>query len=119
MISISPTSELWYSKISGLSENLTLFAYIPTIIISIMPALTVLISFQRATLVTFKETKPITFATIIEVTVIILTLFVSIEIIDLTGIIASMIAFILGRLCAVIYLKFPFADVKNKKIYIP
>jgi len=119
LISLTPASNFWFSKVSGLTKELSSFAHIPTIIISIMPALTVLISFQRATLVSFKNTRPITFATIIEVTVIIFTLFVSVEIIDLTGIIASMIAFILGRLCAVIYLKFPFADVKNKKIYIP
>ncbi|MCB9249914.1 MAG: hypothetical protein H6613_15850 [Ignavibacteriales bacterium] len=113
IIALTPISKIWFSNISGLSDLLTDFVKIPVIIIAIMPALTVLISFQRSLLVTFKNTTPITFATIIEVSVIILTLFVSIKIFDLTGVTSAMIAFILGRICAVVYLSFPFNKITN------
>lgn len=114
IIAITPISDFWFSKVSGLTDDLSAFSKLPTIIISIMPALTVLISFQRATLVSFKNTTPITFATIIEVSIILVTLFISIKIYDLTGITASMIAFIVGRMFAVSYLMFPFNKVKEK-----
>ncbi|MCB0747245.1 MAG: hypothetical protein KDC90_07255, partial [Ignavibacteriae bacterium] len=113
IIALTPISKIWFSNISGLSDLLTDFVKIPVIIIAIMPALTVLISFQRSLLVTFKNTTPITFATIIEVSIIILTLFVSIKIFDLTGVTSAMIAFILGRICAVVYLSFPFNKITN------
>jgi hypothetical protein len=119
IIAITPISDFWFSKVSGLTDDLSSFSKIPTIIISIMPALTVLISFQRATLVSFKNTTPITFATIIEVSIILMTLFISIKIYDLTGITASMIAFIVGRIFAVSYLMFPFNKVKEKFISTP
>lgn len=114
IIAVTPISYLWFNSVSGLSNELSNFSKLPTIIISIMPALTVLISIQRAILVSFKNTSPITYATIIEVSIIILTLFVSIKMFDLTGIVASVIGFILGRICAVTYLMFPFNKIKMK-----
>ncbi len=114
IIALTPASGIWFSNISGLSETLTNFVKIPVIIISIMPALTVFISFQRATLVSVKVTSPVTLATVIEVAVIILTLFVSIKFFDLTGVTAAMIAFIFGRFCSIFYLSFPFNKIKNK-----
>ncbi len=113
IIAITPLSVIWFNNISGLSDTLTEFVHIPVIIISIMPALTVLISFQRALLVTFKNTSPITFATIIEVSIIILTLFISIKYFDLDGATSAMLSFIVGRICAVVYLSFPFNKIKN------
>ncbi|MFZ1291523.1 MAG: hypothetical protein WAR79_15615 [Melioribacteraceae bacterium] len=115
-IAITPISYFWFSTVSGLSKELSTFSVFPTIIISIMPAFTVLISLQRAFLVAFKNTTPITLATIIEVTVIIVSLFVSIKIFDLTGITSSMIAFIVGRICAVVFLQIPYNRIKNKLI---
>ncbi|MCB0729692.1 MAG: hypothetical protein KDC88_01560 [Ignavibacteriae bacterium] len=114
IIAVTPISYLWFNSVSGLSNELSNFSKLPTIIISIMPALTVLISIQRAILVSFKNTSPITYATIIEVSIIILTLFVSIKMFDFTGIVASVIGFILGRICAVTYLMFPFNKIKMK-----
>ncbi|MCB0752108.1 MAG: hypothetical protein KDC52_11585, partial [Ignavibacteriae bacterium] len=114
IIAVTPISYLWFNSVSGLLNELSNFSKLPTIIISIMPALTVLISIQRAILVSFKNTSPITYATIIEVSIIILTLFVSIKMFDLTGIVASVIGFILGRICAVTYLMFPFNKIKMK-----
>lgn len=113
-ISLTPASYFWFNTVSGLSIELSNFSKIPTIIISMMPAFTVLISLQRAILVVYKNTTPITFATIIEVTVIIVTLFVSIKIFNLTGITSAMLSFIFGRICAVSFLMFPFNQIKAK-----
>lgn len=112
-ISLTPLSFVWYYYVSGLSIELTNFAKIPTMIISLMPGLTVLIAFQRGILVGFRNTKPITFATSIEVLGIILILYIMIKGFFMIGAIAAMSAFIIGRLSANIYL-FPYVKSTTK-----
>lgn len=115
-IAITPLSGFWFRVISGLSDELSNFSITPTIIISIMPALTVLIAFQRSILVKFKSTKPITLATIMEVSLIILSLFICIGVFDMVGVVAAMISFVIGRILAVSFLHFPFSKI-TKKFY--
>lgn len=112
-ISLTSLSFVWYYYVSGLSIELTNFAKIPTMIISFMPGLTVLIAFQRGILVGFRNTKPITFATSIEVLGIILILYIMIKGFFMIGAIAAMAAFIIGRLSANIYL-FPYVKSTTK-----
>lgn len=116
MISLTPLSYIWYYNISGLSIELTEFARIPSIIISLMPGLTVLIAFQRGVLVGFRNTKPITFATSIEVLGIILILYIMIKGFFIIGAVAAMVAFIVGRLSANIYL-FPYVRRTTKGFF--
>lgn len=115
-IAITPLSGFWFRVVSGLSDELSNFSITPTIIISIMPALTVLIAFQRSILVKFKSTKPITLATIMEVSLIILSLFICIGVFDMVGVVAAMISFVIGRILAVSFLHFPFSKI-TKKFY--
>ena len=107
---------MWFHDVSGLSNELTEFALIPLIIISIMPALSVLLSFQRSILVGSKKTSQITPATAIEVIGILIVLYLCITGFDLVGAVAAMIAFIVGRLGAILYL-FPHY-IKIAKEYI-
>lgn len=111
IIAFSPLSDIWFNKVSGLSEDLTQFARIPLMIMGIFPMLTVLISFQRALLVDAKRTKPITFATITEFTGIIIILFICVKLLSVVGVIAATIAFVFGRLCANVYLTDPVLKV--------
>ncbi len=116
IISISPLSELWFRDVSGLSAELTRFALLPLIIISIMPALTVTVSFQRSILVAFKNTSPITPATAIEVIGILIVLYLCINGFNLVGAVAAMVAFIIGRLGAILYLSPPYSKVAKQYI---
>jgi progressive ankylosis protein len=111
IIAFSPLSDIWFNKVSGLSEDLTQFARIPLMIMGIFPMLTVLISFQRALLVDAKRTKPITFATVTEFTGIIIVLFICVKLLSVIGVIAATIAFVFGRLCANAYLTGPVLKV--------
>lgn len=111
IVAFSPLADIWFNKVSGLSEELTHFARTPLMIMSIFPVLTVLISFQRALLVDAKRTKPITFATITEFTGIIVVLLISVKLLDVVGVIAATAAFVLGRICADIYLTKPVRKV--------
>ena len=111
IIAFTPLSDIWFNKVSGLSADLTKFARIPLMIMGVFPMLTVLISFQRAMLVDAKKTKPVTFATIIEFTGIIIVLWVCVKLLSVVGVIAATIAFVFGRLCANTYLTGPVMKV--------
>ncbi|MCF8243096.1 MAG: hypothetical protein K9J16_17095 [Melioribacteraceae bacterium] len=108
LIAFTPLSQIWFEDVSGLTAELSTFAHLPLMILTIIPGLTVLINFQRAMLVTAKNTKPITFATAAEVSGIILVLLILINGFNYIGAVAAATAFVLGRLSANVYLHKPF-----------
>jgi Na+-driven multidrug efflux pump len=115
LIAFTPLSKIWFSNVSGLNNTLTDFALIPLMIMSFFPALTVLISFQRAVLVMSKETKQITYGTAIEFIGIIIVVAVCIKYLSFVGAISATIAFVFGRLAACGYL-FPQTIFSIKKL---
>lgn len=116
LIAFTPLSDLWLSGISGLSEQLSEFSELPLRIIFIMPGLTFWISYQRAVMVNSGNTKPITFATLIEAAGIILVLLILINYFNFIGVVAAMTAFIIGRLGANFYLSIPFNFIIRQKL---
>lgn len=114
-IAFTPLSQLWYGGVSGLSPELTEFAKTPTMIMTLMPGLTFLISFQRGILVNTRNTNPIKWATTIEVIGIIIVIFTLTHVFDAVGAVAAAASFILGRLCANAYLFPPFFKSLNQK----
>lgn len=115
IIAWTPLSTLWYSHVSGLSSELTAFAVPPTRIMAIMPALTLLIAFQRALLVHSKTTRPVTWASLLEVSCVVVILTVCIFLLDLTGVIAAALALLFGRLCANTALGVSISRVSRKR----
>ncbi len=113
IIAFTPISTFWFSTVSGLTKELTEFAKVPLMIIILMPVMTVIINFQRGTLVSSKITKPITYATIMEVVGILFALFIAIGFFDAVGVVAAMIAYTFGRLLANIYLIPPLQRVSS------
>jgi len=113
-VAFTPLSFLWFHKVSGLSLELTRFANLPTKIVSIMPGLVVLLSFQRALLVNNRKTKPITVATVIEVVTIITILPFTIDFFGIVGAVAAAMALIIGRFLANSYLVIPVLQVLKK-----
>ena len=114
IIAFTPISTFWFSTVSGLTNELTEFAKVPLMIIILMPVMTVIINFQRGTLVSSKITKPITYATIMEVVGILFALFIAISFFDAVGVVAAMIAYTFGRLLANIYLIPPLKKASVK-----
>ncbi len=98
LIGFTPLASLWFGTLSGLGPELTGFAIIPTRILAPLPALSVLLSYQRAILVKGHRTQPITVGTLIEVGAILMLLLALIEGFDLVGVVAAVTAFGLGRL---------------------
>jgi len=103
-IAYSPLSFLWFYDVSGLSFELTEFAIPPLKILVFLPALSVLLSFQRALLVNARTTKVITSATAIEVVGIAIVLWIAIQHFNTIGVMAAVTAIVLGRICANILL---------------
>ncbi len=71
VIAWTPLSQVWFERVSGLSPELAQFAVTPTRVLVFIPALTVLLSFQRAVLVNSRATGHVTWATVIEVGVVV------------------------------------------------
>jgi hypothetical protein len=104
LIAFTPASQVWFQKISGLSPALAGFANLPTRILVLIPALSVILSMQRGVLVAFKKTKPITVATMIEVVCIFGVLALTLRVLDLVGVMGAALALLCGRTLANLYL---------------
>ena len=104
LFAFSPLAEFWFITVSGLSTSLSDFARLPLMIMFFFPALTVLISIQRGILVSDKNTKPVTIATAIEFSFIVIALLILITYLNLVGAVAATIAFVIGRIASNLYL---------------
>ena len=104
IIAFSRLSTLWFHEVSNLSVELTHISLLPTQIFTLLPALTVLLSFQRSLLVHSRDTAPITQATAIEVVCVFGILTIGIHGLDLPGVVAAALATVLGRMLANLWL---------------
>ena len=104
LIAWTPLSHIWFRTISGLTEELAVFALAPTRIQTFLPGLAALLSFQRAILVVRGTTNAITIATIIEVVGVVVVLWVAISHLDAVGAVAAAAALLIGRIGANLYL---------------
>ncbi len=104
LIAFTPLAQIWFIKVSGLTTELADLAYLPLKILLVLPAMSILLSFQRSTLVNANNTRPISIATGIELIMIILVLLICIAYFDMVGVIAASIAYIIGKGASNIYL---------------
>ncbi len=69
-IAVTPAAHLWFQTVSGLPSELVKLAIVPAAILSIVPGLSALVSWQRGLLVHFNSTATITRSVVINVTVL-------------------------------------------------
>ncbi len=113
LIAFTPLSGLWFEGVSGLSPELAAFALLPTRIVAIQPALSVLLSLQRAILVHARRTGPITAATVVEVAGIATFLLLAVNGWGMIGAVAAAWAFLVGRCGGNLLLLGPCAAVRR------
>lgn len=113
LVAFTPLAGVWFEGVSGLSPELAAFAILPTRIIAIQPALSVLLSLQRAILVHGRRTAPITWATVAEVGGIALFLLLAVKGWAMVGAVAAAWAFLVGRCGGNILLLGPCAEVRR------
>ena len=104
LIAFTPLATVWFSTISGLSAELSALAIVPTRVLVPLPAISVLLSFQRAILIQGRQTHPITVATAIEVAVIAILFIAGAWGLGLVGVTAAFAAFVGGRTASNLYL---------------
>ena len=103
-LAFTPLADLWFINVSGLSLELADMSYLPLKIMILLPAMTVLLNFQRSSLIVNGTTGPISKATAVELIGIIVVLFICVVFLNLTGVVAASIAFIAGKGLSNIYL---------------
>jgi progressive ankylosis protein len=104
LVAFTPLSDVYFVTISGLTPELARFALTPTRIIVLLPALSVLLSLQRAILVESRRTERITVASAIEVATVAVTFITLGWGLDFVGVTAAFSAFFAGRLMSNAYL---------------
>lgn len=104
LLALTPLSRLWFQGVAGLSPQLASFAVLPVAILAVQPALTVVLSYQRATLVVSRSTRPITWATALEVGGIVLVILSLTHLAGWVGATAAACALVAGRAASGLYL---------------
>ena len=104
LIALTPLSTVWLQTVSGLTPELAEFARLPLRILVIMPALSVLLSLQRSLLVARWATEPITWASVLEVTGVLVVLLLTVVVGGWVGATAAAAAYVVGRVAANVYL---------------
>ncbi len=104
LVAFTPLSDVWFMGISGLPRELAAFASTPTALLVPLPALSVLLSLQRAILVQNRRTRPITVASAVEVGAVAVGFVTLGWGIGLVGATAAFGAFLLGRTAGNLYL---------------
>ncbi len=104
LIAFTPLADLWFINVSGLTEELAVLSYLPLQIMILLPALTVLLNFQRSLLVVNGTTGPISKATAVELIAIIIVLLLCVVFLDMTGVVAASVAFVTGKGLSTLYL---------------
>ncbi|HBE41708.1 MAG TPA: hypothetical protein DDW27_10990 [Bacteroidales bacterium] len=104
ILAFTPLADLWFVKVSGLTKELADLSYLPLKIMVLLPALTVLLNFQRSLLVINGTTGPISVATAAELAGIIVVLLVCVVFLNIIGVVAAAIAFTVGKAISTLYL---------------
>jgi len=104
VLAFTPLAELWFVNVSGLSSDLAALSYLPLKIMILLPALTVLLNFQRSLLIVNGTTTPISVATAIELTGIIIVLLICVVFLGLPGVIAASLSYVIGKGLSNIYM---------------
>jgi hypothetical protein len=104
LVAFTPLSRVWFGTVSGLSPELTAFALRPAQLIVPLPALSVLLSLQRAVLVEGRLTRHITVASALEVAMVALSFVTFAHALGAVGATAAFGAFLVGRAASNSYL---------------
>lgn len=99
-ITASPLLDLVYGGIYGLNADLVQFARIPTMLLTVLPAVAVLYSLQRSVLIAAHRTLVVTVSTVLELVTICLVMILAINVTPWTGAIAAALAMSVGRVAA-------------------
>jgi hypothetical protein len=108
-LAFTPLAGVWLQGVAGLDVSLATLARAPLGILFAMPALEVLLSWQRSLLVVDHRTALVTAGTAVEIACIVVVLAVGVGVLDLVGVVASAFAILLARVAANAFLRWRLA----------
>ena len=118
-IAFTPLAGVWFHRVSGLSAALTEFAVLPLQIMSVLPAFSVLLAFERGVLVHAHRNATITVATLMELATIATTLAIGILMFDIVGAVAAAMAIVLARTVGTAWLLAPCRGALRDRSALP
>jgi low affinity Fe/Cu permease len=104
LVTLTPLAALWFTGVAGLPADLAAMARVSAAILVLVPALTVLTSWQRGVLVHFSRTGAITVATAINIAVLLLVVLVGVRVLPWPGAVTAALALSASLLAEVAYL---------------
>jgi progressive ankylosis protein len=107
LVAFTPLAGIWFELVSGLPPELAAAAVLPARLVVPLPAMAVLLAFQQAVLVQDRGTRPITYASGLEVVSIALLFLLFGRGAGMSGVSAAMLALVGGRLVGNLYLMVP------------
>lgn len=116
LIALTPIAQLWLSRVAGLTSELVAFSWLPLIIMALLPAGSVISSFQRGVLMEGKLTRPVSTATIVEALSIFSLLSLLLVYSQWSGALCAAFAYVLGRLIAVLWMIYPCRLVVRREL---
>ena len=119
VIAFTPLAGVWFQTVSGLSKELVELSVRPLRLFSLIPFFSVLLAFQRSILVFGRDTRPVTVATLIELTAIVGFLFLNIRVLNLVGVVGAVLALFGGRLLGNTAMMFDHSKDKSDRISRP
>lgn len=104
VVTLTPLANLWFTGVAGLPADLAALARAPAALLVLVPALTVLTSWQRGVLVFFSRTGAITVATAINIVVLLVVVLGGVNVLPWPGVVTAALALTASLLAEVAYL---------------
>jgi hypothetical protein len=104
LVTLTPLANLWFTGVAGLPADLAALARVPAALLVLVPALTVLTSWQRGVLVFFSRTGAITVATAINIVVLLAVVLGGVNVLPWPGVVTAALALTASLLAEVAYL---------------
>jgi len=108
-LAFTPLAGMWLRGVAGLDDALAALAHAPLAILFAMPALEVLLSWQRSLLVVDHRTALVTAGTAVEIACIVAALAVGVGALGLVGVVAAACAILLARTAQNAFLRWRLA----------
>jgi len=111
---ITPLSELYYSTLAGLKPELVDFTLTPTLIMSVVPLISALISWRRGQLIYIQNTSPISKAVGLNLIVLLVVLFTLGPLTTVPGVTIAGIALSMSVAVEYVYLFYGAGNIRSK-----
>ncbi len=113
LIASTPLSNLWYKYAAGLENDLLQLTRIPTLIVSIVPTLTGLISWYRGILIYKNKTSVIANAVLLNSIILLTIILAGPYLVDVSGAIIAAVAYMFSMLIEALFLKRKTASISG------